>query len=423
MRIGYLIPEFPGQTHIWMWREIVHMQQWVEHLSLISTRRPGDRDRARHAFAEDAAKRTQYLWPLSIGTIIGGLLWALCCHPIGLLRCIGMGFTLPLNGSRLSRLKKTWPLIPSAIALARHANRERLDHLHCHTCAGGALLGMMTKRLIGLPYSLTLNANIDWWGGAMAQKFGESAFTIAITEWLLAQIKRDYPQLRDDQAILGRIGVDCQKWHPPTTPHNSTGDEVRDLEAGSVESNHDRPTRLITVGRMHESKGHHVLLAAVGRLIDDGRDIQLTMVGDGPQRDELEAQVKRLEISDRVTFTGSVSEDRIIELMPNADMFILASYAEPLGVVYMEAMAMGVATIGTNAGGVGEIITTGHDGILVEPDNADALAMAIGQLIDDPAERTRLAQCGRQTIVEKFDARFGAATLYERLTGKRAPGL
>jgi colanic acid/amylovoran biosynthesis glycosyltransferase len=260
---------------------------------------------------------------------------------------------------------------------------------------------MMAKRMLGIPFSMTLNADIEIWGGAMQAKFEDAAFTITITRWLLDQIHRDYPSLTSAQVLLGRVGVDTRRWKPVEEP--------RDQRSG--------PMRLLTVGRLHASKGHGVLLAALKTLVEGGADLTLDLVGDGPERQSLEADVARYGLSERVTFHGSLGETEIIETMRDADIFILASFAEPLGVVYMEAMAMEVATVGTAAGGVGEIISNGENGLLVPPRDVEALAAAIRCLMQDDAYRRSLAREGRREIVERFDSRLGAATLYERLFG------
>ncbi len=404
-RIAYLIPEFPGQTHIWMWREIVHLREAGLDITVFSTRRPATRDRARHAFAADAEAQTTYLWPPRIGRLLGDLVWALR-RPRGLAAVVKLALTLPVDRRPVARA--LLPLLPAAISLARAVEQRGLDRLHSHTCSNSAVLAMMAGVMTARPYSLTLNANVEWWGGAMAQKFGRAEFTAAITQWLYTQVRNEFPALRDDQLVLGRIGVDTLKWKPVSV-------SKADLKPGSEPA--DRPLTVIAVGRLHFSKGYDDLLRALDRLKRDRVLARLALVGDGPEAEALRGQVRELGLEDHVTFHGSLSEDAIIELMRQMDVFVLSSHAEPLGVVLMEAMAMEVAVIGTDAGGVGEIVTHGRDGLLVPPRDPEALAGALKSLADDPRRRADLARAGRQRVIDAFDSRRGAATLYARFTG------
>src|SRR5690349_4715684 len=107
-RLGYLIPEFPGQTHIWMWREIVWMRRFGMPVELFSTRPPPARDAARHSFADDARQSTFYLAPMGFFGAAGALLWGLL-HPWGLLRCIGLALSIPVE--KRPRWKKVLPLV------------------------------------------------------------------------------------------------------------------------------------------------------------------------------------------------------------------------------------------------------------------------------------------------------------------------
>jgi glycosyltransferase involved in cell wall biosynthesis len=400
MRLGYIIPEFPGQTHVWIWREINHLREFGVPIHLFSTRRPSSRDRARHAFADSALAETNYLWPLGVLQVVGYFLWAAVVHPLGLLRCLGVGLSLPVRPG--PAWLRVLPLVVPACKMAWIARRLRITHFHNHSCSSCAILCMMVKRLVGIPFSMTLNANIEWWGGAMREKFQDAAFTIAITQWLLDQMKRDHPGLAPRQRLLGRIGVDTRKWRPAAAAQRA--------------ANH--PPRLITVGRLHQSKGHDVLIRAVRALLDRGVEVRLHVIGDGPERQNLETQAAQSGCAGHISFLGSLSEEEIIAHLKDADVFVLASHAEPLGVVYMEAMAMQVATIGTAAGGVGEIISSGVDGILVPPGDPVALANSIQYLLEDRAFRERIAAAGRRTIVERFDSRFGAMTLLARITGR-----
>jgi len=402
-RIGYLVPEFPGQTHVWIWREIEHVARWCD-VTLFSTRPPGEDVRGRHAFAAAAADRTTYLWGPGAGPLrlAGAVLWALVTRPAALLGCIGLALTLPVD--ERPRWRTTLPLVAPACRLALRARRAGIEHLHCHTCGRGAIVAMLCRRLSGTPFSLTLNADLDWWGGAMAEKLADAEFTVAISERLLADVRRRLPDLPSARVVLGRIGVDTDAWTPP------------ERDAGARES-----ARIVGVGRLHPSKGFDVLLRAVAALRERGHEVQLRVAGEGPAGDELRRLAAALGLTDHVHWMGSLAEDDVRAQLSFADVFCLASHAEPLGVVYMEAMALGLPTVGTAAGGVAEIITDGVDGVLVPPGDVDALADALAELLSDSERRRRLGERARRTIVERFDSRIGAATLYERLTGEAPP--
>jgi glycosyltransferase involved in cell wall biosynthesis len=401
-RVGHVIPEFPGQTHVWMWREIQALRAWGVDLRIFSTRRPPSRDRARHAFAVAAEAETTYLWPMGLRAALGATLWGLA-RPRRLLACVRLALTLPVD-LRFRRLRLLALLLPG-LRFARAATSAGVGHLHSHTCSNSAILCMMVKRLVGIPFSMTLNANLEWWGGAMQEKLEDADFTLAVSERLLQQVRTEHPTLRREKAQLGRIGVDTRRWVP--TPG-------RVLARGG-------PVRAIIVARLHRIKAHDVLLDAMEILRQRQVHVELDIVGDGPERQSLEEQCRRLRLSDRVTFAGSLGEDHIIERMRRADLFVLPSRHEPLGVAYMEAMSMELPTIGTTSGGVQEIIDHGVDGLLVPPEDPIALADAIEGLVASPEMRSRLGVAGRRKIVRLFDSRLGAATLYERVFHAAAP--
>jgi len=397
-RVGYLIPEWPGQTHVWMWREIELLRRWGADVALFSTRRPPAAERARHAFADAAEKETIYLWPTSPARAILFLLWVMACHPIGFLKAAWLGLTLPVD--KRPAIKTVLPLIVPAAILARHVHLRGVTRLHSQTCSSSAILCMMVKRMIGTPFSLVLNANITWWGGAMGEKFADADFTVTHTLWLLNQIRDGYPHLPQSKSLLARVGVDTQRWSPaaPTAPRSQT--------------------RLMTVGRMNAGKGHDILLRALRILLDQARDVTLTLAGGGVELENLQNLSQQLNLDDRVRFLGSIPEDHVIEELRQSDIFVLATHAESFGVVYIEAMSLALPVIGTAApGGVREVITDGQDGILVPVNDPNAMSTAIARLIDNPQLRDRLAQAGRQKAITQFDSRLGAAILFDKFLG------
>ena len=142
--------------------------------------------------------------------------------------------------------------------------------------------------------------------------------------------------------------------------------------------------RVLAVGRLVGGKGFALLVDAVHALVERGRDVALTVVGDGPSREHLHAQAARLGLGDRVEWVGALGQDEIRDAYARADVFCLPSFAEGVPVVLMEAMAMEVPVVATRIAGIPELIEDGASGLLVTPARADELADALGRLVDDP---------------------------------------
>jgi len=401
-RIGYVIPEWPGQTHVWMWREICHMREYGVDIRVFSTRAPSERDRARHSFAEQAKSATTYLWPMSLTSLIGAVLGEMLLHPIGFLRCIKLAFTLPIDAR--PRWRKLLPLIAPACYMARQVRRLKIRHLHSQVPANSTILCMMVKRLTGVPFSQMVNANLEWWGGAMREKFLDAKFTTFCTKWMVLQMQRDYPDIDPATYGLCRVAVDTRRWILPAPRQSSS-----------------KSLKILTVSRLVPGKGQDDLLKAIALLRQRDCEVSLRIGGDGPELANLEKLVAELGINRCVTFLGSISEDHFFQEMIAADAFVLASHSEPMGVVYMEAMATQTPTIGTAAGGVGEIITSGEDGLLVPPFDPKAIADAVQSLIDHPELREKFGHAGRAKVLREFDSRFWAAELYRRIFGSPPP--
>jgi glycosyltransferase involved in cell wall biosynthesis len=248
---------------------------------------------------------------------------------------------------------------------------------------------------------LCINANLGWWGGAMREKIARSAFSVSTMRWVAEEIERDFPPEISAKVRYAPVGVDTERWRPlatrePLTPH---------------------ALNLVCVGRLHASKGFDVALEALRRCLDRGLDAHLTLLGDGPERASLAAAVEHLRLGDRVDLRGSVPEDVVRRTMGAADVFLLPSHAEPLGVVVMEAMAMATPVVVTAAGGVSEIVTAGVDARTVRPGDAEDLAAAILELARDEGARRALGRRGREAVVAKFDAHVGARLVFDLIYG------
>lgn len=163
--------------------------------------------------------------------------------------------------------------------------------------------------------------------------------------------------------------------------------------------------RILFVGRLEPMKGVDTLLTAFAKLkIENGKlkMLQLHIVGDGSQRKNLEQLATVLGISSRVTFLGRLPIEQVYQEFAEAEIFCGLSRSEALGNVFLEAQAAGCAVIGTNVGGVPDIVEDKVNGLLVPPNDATAARGAMELLLSDEALRKSLSQAGREHV-QKFD--------------------
>ena len=396
MRIAYLIPEFPGQTHIMFWRERAELQLMGVTTSLVSTRRPPKTIRS-HDWTDQAVRETFYLTDIGLLDVFQITLHFIRFGPRAWLRAVKAA----VEGNSLRDSLFNLVLLPLAVRLVLFMRANKLAHVHSHSCANAALVAMFANRLGNMSYSLTLHGDLHDYGGQQRLKWRHAAFAITITERLHKQI---HQQLREDvppRIGLAPMGVDPEIFNR-TEPY-ATWKGIG-------------PLRLFSCGRLNPSKGHHDLVRAVSLLKKSGVNVYLEIAGEdevggsGFHR-ELGMLITNLQLTDIVVLLGAVDEQRVLECLKNAHLFVLASRGEPLGVAIMEAMSCETPVLATNSGGVPELIEHGVDGFLIPPNDPSALAEAIGYLASNPALTEQFSRSGRSKIVQRFNSNVSARML------------
>jgi teichuronic acid biosynthesis glycosyltransferase TuaC len=191
------------------------------------------------------------------------------------------------------------------------------------------------------------------------------------------------------------------------------GTDLPAAAAGAGAGAGARPATLVTVGHLVARKRHADVLHALTRLAPAHPGLRYQIVGDGPEREPLEALAARLGIAERVELVGQLAPAQARARAQAADLFVLPSIDEAFGVAYVEAMAGGVPAIGCAGEDGPEEIAAAGDGLLrVAPRDPAALAEAIAGLLADDAARAALGAQARETVARAFTwERCGAATV------------
>jgi glycosyltransferase involved in cell wall biosynthesis len=159
----------------------------------------------------------------------------------------------------------------------------------------------------------------------------------------------------------------------------------------------------LSVARLVPVKGHVYLIDALYKLRASGIDAKLNLAGDGPLRKELETQTKALGLENHVVFLGAKSSSEIRELFAEADIAILASTSETVGLVNMEGMMSGRPVIATSVLGVPELVEDQSTGFLCPPADSDCLARKVKWILNNPSTSREIVEAGKRRVREQFD--------------------
>lgn len=170
---------------------------------------------------------------------------------------------------------------------------------------------------------------------------------------------------------------------------------------------------ILFVGRLIELKGSHMAIEILNLLFQKGRqNIKLKIVGEGELKHQLEESIENYDLQEKVELTGALSQERIIELMETADVFLLPGIydktgrAETQGLVIQEAQAMELPVIVSDVGGMKYGLIDGETGFVVKENDIEGFADKIELLIEDEALRTEMGRKGREYVVANFDSKI-----------------
>jgi glycosyltransferase involved in cell wall biosynthesis len=361
------------------------------------------------AALDSAAVRRVNLLELCLSPDFGGLeiffrdfaRWLSARDGIRLHFCVRAESRLAYELAPLELPTLTFPtrggVLPLAKArqLARYVKDQRIDAIHLHWKDDLPLVAC-AKRLFGASAKVVHSRHMDVPGSKHDpyHRFLYDSVDVyhAITRELAQQAKEQLPVPRDRvrQIYLGSAAGD-------------TGSSEQRSALRARMGLADRFT-VGVVGRIAEYKGQHLLVDALWQLRERGVKMQGVVAGHAMEPDYLEGLKHRVQeagLQDDVVFLGFQQDSHV--LIRTLDVLVLTTVKETFGMVLVEAMHLGVAVIGSAAGGVPEIIQDGVSGLLFESGDSTSLADAIQTLYDNGERRARLAAAGQRVAQSDFD--------------------
>lgn len=401
LTIGFLTSVYAHPSHTFMRREVARLRELGHEVRTFSVRAPAASDLVGEEVRAERA-RTEHLLEAGPPRLLAAAVAEFCRSPRRFLRASRRVASLGRPGLK----GRTWPLfyLVEGAYLAGRLRALGIEHLHNHLGRNSAAIALVASTLTDIPHSLTIHGPTEFdepKALALGEKVRHAAFTVAISEYGRSQLRR-WSRLEDWPRIhVVRCGVDEAFLEAAPEPVPST-------------------PRLVCVGRLVEQKGQLVLVEAAARLRDQGVRFELALVGDGPMRPRIERLVADLGLAEEVRLLGWRDGAGVRREILTSRALVMASFAEGLPVVMMEALALGRPVIGTYIAGIPELIEPGRNGWLVPAGSVEALAAAIREVLEaDPAELSRLGRQGAERVAERHDARIEAGKLASLIAAQR----
>ena len=400
-RIALVLKGYPRLSETFIAQEILGLERAGLNLVIVSLRHPTDV--ARHPIHSEIKAQVlylpEYLHQEPMRVLLG--IWTALRNG-GIKRVLGSfsrDFVRDKTRNRVRRLGQ-------ATVMARELPSS-VEALYAHYLHTPSSVTRYTAGLRRLPFAISAHAKDIWtipeW--EIKEKLEDAAWLTTCTRLGYGHLKELAPGA---QLFCLPHGIDLQRLPRPTR----RGDRV-----GSPSN---RPAELLTVARAVEKKGLDVLLDALSRLPADLL-WRWRHVGGGPLLPHLRSLAADLGIESRVEWLGALAFDDVLHALQSADLFCFsprtAADGDRDGIpnVLAEAMSQELAVVSARAGAVEEIVEDGITGLLVPPDDPDALALAMETLIRDPSRRAAMGSAGRSYVENQFAAGPGIARIADAL--------
>jgi glycosyltransferase involved in cell wall biosynthesis len=386
-RLAYIVSRYPFVSHVFILREVLELRRAGAELDTYTVRRPELED-LRTPEDREAYDTTGALVPAPPAALAFAHLRAFVTRPRRYLATLRLAWRLRPPGARGA----LWQLFyfGEAALMWDKCRRRGTRHIHAHHANVASDVALLAASIGGpkWSWSFTLHGPAELFAVAqlrLAEKTERARFVVCISDYARSQLMALVGPEHWDTLRVVHCGVDLSRF--PFV--DRTGRE--------------RAREILTVGSAEPRKGQALLIEAVAALRERGVDARLTIVGGGAQLEELRMLASRLGVAGDVDFSGAVGQGEIGEYYERADAFAMASFAEGIPVVLMEAMASGLPVVSTHIAGIPELISDGEAGYLVPPGRVDVLADALERVLSASAdERAAMGRTGRAKVEAEF---------------------
>lgn len=408
--IAYVLKRYPRLSETFILNEVRALERLGTRLHIFSLMQA--ENSVAHPTVQQVSAPVTYLparWRAAAVAVVKAHGEMAVRYPVRYLHAVLLAV---LWSFRSRRPISVWKQFMRARYVARGCRRNNVRHIHAHFANAPATVARLASVLCAIPYSFTTHAKDLYLTPqkVLRRRIRSANLVLTCTGYNL-QYLRSFARPEDLNKIhLIYHGIDLAEFvfPPEREPPAADADEGAPL--------------ILSVGRLVPKKGMSDLLTAFHLLRQRGIKFRGIIVGEGPLRAQLEAQINELQLNQNVKLPGAMAHDRLVGLFEQARIFALSPRITENGDrdgipnVLAEAMASRVPVVSTSVSGIPELVQDGRTGILVGSENPEALANAMERLLHDEKLRLTLAANGRRKIESSFECWETAKALHHLYT-------
>jgi glycosyltransferase involved in cell wall biosynthesis len=383
LRIAYLTSAYarPGDTFIR--NEVNELRRLGATVDTYSIRRTElDADADADVIAHQ--KSTDFILEGGAAKLLLGAIRMLATHPVRFAKALGLAWRTAAPGCRGMFLQTAYVMEAAYLASRLLARRSQI--VHNHIGENSATVAMLASELSGVPFSLTIHGPYIFFAPqkwALGEKLSRAAFTACISHFCRGQCQMFAPESAWPRLHVVRCSVQPMfiEEPPPRAPR--------------------KQVHFVCVGRMCMEKGQRLLIEAAKRLVATVPNGQISIIGDGPDREAIQKSTREAGLQNHIAILGWQSSRASREKLAEATALDIPSMAEGLPIVAMEALASRCPVIATNIAAMSELIEPGKNGWLVPSGSVDELAaVLVDAATCDDEKLGEMGENGRARVLE-----------------------
>lgn len=396
MRVGYLMNSYPMTSTTFIRREMESLEALGLEIKRYAVRNWAEKLVDPLDIADQ--QRTHYLLTNNVMTLFGSFFTVMFSNPIGFLRAFGLWFKVCRNSGSLS--VKHFAYLLQATYFYKLCKQDQLQHVHVHFSTNATTVAMLAKQMGGVSYSFTAHGPdefVDPSTISLHLKVANAAFVVAISNYCRVQLVRFSSYKFWNKIVIVHCGININDFTP------------------NFEFDADNQS-FVCVGRICPQKAQLLFPSALARLKNEFPNLKVHLIGDGESRVELEAEIKKYDVSDMVVLHGWKANTEVKEMLAKSRALLLPSFAEGLPVVIMESLALGRPVISTYIAGIPELVDA-ECGWMISAGSVENIASAMREALNaSPKILSKMGKEGRSRVEIEHNLTIIAPKLYNEFS-------